>query len=132
MQPEPIVFVGIDWASTEHQACLLNAKGPIQRAFAHDATGLGALVDWLLTQAGKPNQVAVAIETPHGPVVEALMDRGVTVFAINPKQLDRFRDRFSPAGAKDDRRDALVLASSLRTDRHCFHGSKRWIPRSWN
>ena len=54
------------------------------------------------------------------PVVEALMDRGIAVFAINPKQLDRFRDRFSPAGAKDDRRDALVLASSLRTDRHCF------------
>jgi transposase len=48
------------------------------------------------------------------------MDRGVAVFAINPKQLDRFRDRFSPAGAKDDRRDALVLASSLKTDRHCF------------
>jgi transposase len=49
-----------------------------------------------------------------------LMDRGLSVFAINPKQLDRFRDRLSPAGAKDDRRDALVLASSLRTDRHCF------------
>ena len=48
------------------------------------------------------------------------MDRGIAVFAINPKQLDRFRDRFSPAGAKDDRRDALVLASSLRTDSHCF------------
>jgi hypothetical protein len=41
------------------------------------------------------------------------MDRGIAVFAINPKQLDRFRDRFSPAGAKDDRRDALVLASAL-------------------
>ena len=78
------------------------------------------MVDWLCAQAEQPGQVAVAIETPHGPIVEALMDRGVAVFAINPKQLDRFRDRFSPAGAKDDRRDALVLASSLRTDRHCF------------
>ena len=46
--------------------------------------------------------------------------RGVAVFSVNPKQLDRFRDRFSPAGAKDDRRDALVLTSSLKTDRHCF------------
>jgi hypothetical protein len=42
------------------------------------------------------------------------------VFAINPKQLDRFRDRHSIAGAKDDRLDAFVLADSLRTDRHCF------------
>jgi transposase len=42
------------------------------------------------------------------------------VFAINPKQLDRFRDRFTVAGAKDDSRDALVLGNSLRTDRHAF------------
>jgi transposase len=120
MDTEPLVFVGIDWASTEHQVCLTSTGEPVQRAFAHDAGGIGAMVDWLCAQAEQPGQVAVAIETPHGPIVEALMDRGVAVFAINPKQLDRFRDRFSPAGAKDDRRDALVLASSLRTDRHCF------------
>jgi hypothetical protein len=120
MDTEPLVFVGIDWASTEHQVCLTGTGDPVQRVFAHDASGIGAMVDWLCAQAEQPNQVAVAIETPHGPIVEALMDRGIAVFAINPKQLDRFRDRFSPAGAKDDRRDALVLASSLRTDRHCF------------
>ena len=33
---------------------------------------------------------------------------------LNPKQLDRFRDRFSPAGAKDDRRDARTLGDALR------------------
>ena len=120
MDTEPLVFVGVDWASTEHQVCLTGTGDPIQRTFAHDAGGIGAMVDWLCAQAEQPNHVAVAIETPHGPIVEALMDRGIAVFAINPKQLDRFRDRFSPAGAKDDRRDALVLASSLRTDRHCF------------
>jgi hypothetical protein len=37
-------------------------------------------------------------------------------FSINPKQLDRFRDRHTVAGAKDDQRDAFVLADSLRTD----------------
>ena len=57
---------------------------------------------------------------PHGPVVETLMERGFAVHAINPKQLDRFRDRFTIAGAKDDRRDAVVMASALRTDPHCF------------
>jgi transposase len=64
--------------------------------------------------------VVVAIEVPHGPVVDALLDRGFAVFAINPKQLDRLRDRFSVAGAKDDRRDARVMASGLRTDPHLF------------
>jgi transposase len=53
-------------------------------------------------------------------VVETLLDRGFQVYAVNPKQLDRLRDRFTVAGAKDDRRDAHVLGYALRTDRHCF------------
>ena len=62
----------------------------------------------------------MAIEVPHGPVVDSLVDRGFIVHAINPKQLDRLRDRFSVAGAKDDRRDAYVLADGVRTDRRLF------------
>lgn len=42
----------------------------------------------------------MAMETPHGAMVKAPMDRGITASATNPKQLDRFRDRFSPAGAR--------------------------------
>jgi Transposase len=72
------------------------------------------------TQNGKPDHVAVAIEVPRGPVVEALLEGGLVVFSINPKQLDRFRDRYTVAGAKDDSRDAYVAADSLRTDQHCF------------
>ncbi len=49
-----------------------------------------------------------------------MIDRGFALYAINPKQLDRLRDRFSVAGAKDDRRDAYVLADGLRTDRRLF------------
>ena len=62
----------------------------------------------------------MAIEVPHGPVVDTLIDRGFVVYAINPKQLDRLRDRFSVAGAKDDRRDAYVLGDGVRTDRRLF------------
>lgn len=62
----------------------------------------------------------MAIETPRGAIVEMLVERGLEVFAINPKQLDRFRDRHTVAGAKDDRRDAFVLAKSLRTDLPSF------------
>jgi transposase len=116
-------YVGIDWATQSHCVCLLDAEGkPIgQRDFAHGGAGLAELCDWLLekTQAA-PERIAVAIETPHGPVVEVLVERGFAVFAINPKQLDRFRDRFTVAGAKDDRRDAHVLGNSLRTDTAAF------------
>jgi transposase len=116
-------FVGIDWATQSHCVCLLDVEGrPVgQREFAHGGAGLAELRGWLLEQTrAAPGQIAVAIETPHGPVVEMLLEHGFVVFAINPKQLDRFRDRFTVAGAKDDRRDAHVLGSSLRTDRAAF------------
>lgn len=116
-------FVGIDWATQSHCVCLLDAEGRSvgQRDFAHGGAGLTELRDWLLEKTkAAPGQIAVAIETPHGPVVEMLLEHGFVVFAINPKQLDRFRDRFTVAGAKDDRRDAYVLGSSLRTDRAAF------------
>lgn len=116
-------FVGVDWASQAHQACLVDAGGKIigEAAFAHGGAGLAELCTWLLATTGAaPSAIAVAIEVPHGPIVETLLERGFQVYAINPKQLDRFRDRFTVAGAKDDRRDAYVLSDSLRTDRHCF------------
>ncbi len=53
-------------------------------------------------------------------MVETLIERGFKVYAINPKQMDRFRDRFTLAGAKDDSRDGEVMSSALRTDAHCF------------
>jgi transposase len=65
---------------------------------------------------GHPEQVAIAIETPRGALVESLVERGFHVYAVNPKQLDRFRDRHTVAGAKDDSLDAFVLGDSLRTD----------------
>jgi transposase len=115
-------FAGVDWGSEKHQVCLLDAGGTVvgERAFAHDGAGLVAMCDWLVSMAGHPGTVAVAIEVPHGPVVDVLLDRGFAVHAINPKQLDRLRDRFSVAGAKDDRRDARVAAAGLRTDPHLF------------
>ena len=123
MTDDPNWFAGVDWASETHQATLLDDRGKVigERAFPHDGAGLAAMCDWLRTMSGAaPDRIAVAIEVPHGPVVETLLERGFMVHAINPKQLDRFRDRFTVAGAKDDRRDAKVLADSLRTDRHCF------------
>ena len=109
-------FAAVDWGSAQHQACILDAAGGIvgERAFPHGGAGLAALCDWLVFLAGDASAVAVAIEVPHGPVVDALLDRGFGVHAINPKQLDRLRDRFSVAGAKDDRRDARGATPGLR------------------
>src|SRR5437879_833726 len=123
-QPMPYEwFVGIDWGSQQHQVCVLDGERRRvgERTVDHDGASLARLADWLWTvSAGQPQRVAVAIEVPRGPIVEGLLERGFHVFAINPKQLDRFRDRHSVAGAKDDRRDAFVLADSVRTDQPSF------------
>jgi transposase len=123
-QPMPYDwFVGIDWGSQRHQVCVLDCdrRRVGERAVDHDGASLAQLAAWLWTvSAGQPQRVAVAIEVPRGALVEGLLDRGFHVYAINPKQLDRFRDRHSVAGAKDDRRDAFVLADSVRTDQPSF------------
>jgi transposase len=116
-------FVGFDWASQTHVACLLDRNGRTvaERKVKHGGTELAEFCDWLIAETGAPAaRIGVAIETPHGPVVEMLLERGFAVFAINPKQLDRFRDRFTVAGAKDDSRDAHVMGDSLRADRRAF------------
>jgi transposase len=117
------LFVGIDWATEAHQIFVLDAhmRCVAERVVEHSGSGIASFVEWLASDScGRPETTAIAIEVPRGAVVETLVERGFAVFAINPKQLDRFRDRHTVAGAKDDRRDAFVLADSLRTDQQCF------------
>ena len=117
------VWVGIDWATEAHQVCVLDETGAVvgERSVTHAGEAIAAFTVWLAELgAAAADRVAVAIEVPRGAVVETLVERGFHVYALNPKQLDRFRDRHTVAGAKDDRRDAFVLADSLRTDRACF------------
>jgi transposase len=116
-------FVGIDWATDAHEVCILTPSREVatQRKVEHNGPAITGFLDQLARLCeGKPERVAIAIEIPRGAVVESLVERGFHVYAINPKQLDRFRDRHTVAGAKDDRRDAFVLADSLRTDRPLF------------
>ena len=57
-------FAGVDWGSERHQACLLDGAGAVagERAFRHDAAGLAALCDWLVSVAGHPGTMAVVAE----------------------------------------------------------------------
>ena len=116
-------YAGVDWASQDHHVRLTDDAGKDigERIFKHGGQGLAEMADWLLDTTGaEAGAIHVAIEVPHGPVVETLLERGFNVYAINPKQLDRFRDRFTVAGAKDDSRDAHVLAYAVRTEPKCL------------
>lgn len=114
-------YLGVDWGSREHFVCLQNSAGEVlgSARFGADAAGLRGLQCWVEQLAGA-GPVAVAVERSGGVLVASLLVAGWSVWAINPKQSDRFRERFTVAGAKDDRRDAEVLASSLRTDPKAF------------
>ncbi len=116
-------FVGIDWAWEEHTICIINREGKIlkETVIPHSSAGIAQLRDLLGELEDAPASVAVAIETPRGSLVEALVEQQYAVFFLNPRQMDRFRDRHTMAGSKDDRFDALVLADSLRTDAVLFH-----------
>ena len=116
-------YVGIDWGSAEHEVCLISAEGQVRATLtvAHTVAAVHEAVQRLERETGVPAAaLAVGIETPRGALVDTLIELGCAVFAINPKQLDRFRDRFTAAGAKDDRRDAHALADGLRTDPRAF------------
>jgi transposase len=106
---------GVDWAKDDHAVAVVGAEGEQLARFsvAHDAAGLRTMVRRL---AGAGVE-AVGIERPDGPVVEALLAGGLTVYVIPPGQLRNLRSRYGSAGNKDDRFDAYVLADTVRTDR---------------
>lgn len=109
-------FVGFDWATKKHDVVAVDRAGKIvlTLTFADTAEGWAELRA-KLAPLGK---VGVAIETSRGPAVERLLDAGWTVFPMNPKAAERFRDRKAPSGAKDDMLDAWSFADALRTDGH--------------
>lgn len=124
MESEFDWYVGVDGGGATHHVCVLDAAGRVagERAVAHAGADLAALAAWLHEVAGPSlARVAVGLESRHAGPVALCLEHGAAVFAINPKQLERFRERASAAGVKDDRRDAYTAASALRTDRGAFH-----------
>src|SRR3954468_15989063 len=118
MEDERNWFVGVDWASETHHVRVSDARGRKRgaRAFAHSGEGLAAMAAWILAVTGAaPEAVFVAIEVPHGPVVESLMERGFRVHAINPKQLAQAaRPSSSIASATASRRLAPRMTAGTR------------------
>ena len=76
---------GIDWASDDHAVAVMDPDGvAINRStFEHSGAGLRALIKALQ----RAEVDSVGIEHPDGPVVDALLEAGFTVFVIAPNQL---------------------------------------------
>jgi hypothetical protein len=116
------VFGGIDWGDQSHAVAVTNEESAKLAAFrlAHTKEGFDQLVEHLRRLGVMPVDVRVAMERPDGLLVAALLEQGYAVYPINPKVVERYRERHHPSGAKDDAQDAQVLAHLLRTDGERF------------
>ncbi|HEY5940662.1 MAG TPA: IS110 family transposase [Gemmatimonadales bacterium] len=117
-----MLFIGDDWAEAHHdieiedQAGRLLARRRLPEGLA-GITTLHELIAEHLDPDGEPDQVLVGIETERGPWVQALLAAGYLVYAVNPLQVARYRERHSTSGAKSDPADAHLLAEMVRLDR---------------
>lgn len=101
-------LIGLDWADGKHAICLQEAA-TLARKFdelEHRPETIDAWARGLRQRFdGKP--VAIALELTKGPIVYALRKYEFFVlFPVDPATLAKYREVFSPSGAKDDPTDA--------------------------
>jgi transposase len=116
-----VIFVGDDWSEDHHDVEVHDETGErlARRRLPEGLDGIGQLHGLVGEHADDPAEVVVGIETDRGLWVAALVAAGYEVYAINPKAVSRYRDRYGGgSGAKSDAGDAKVLADLVRTDRH--------------
>jgi transposase len=111
-------FAALDWASDHHDVVVVDRSGALvaEFRFAHTADGWAQFTQTMQPFAGSP----LALETSSGPAVDQLLQRGWTLYPVNPKAAERYRERKAPSGTKTDRHDAWSLADALRTDGHAW------------
>jgi transposase len=100
-------YVGIDWADTKHDVCI-QAAGSDEREFDCIQHKTDHIEQWVLGLHKRfGGFIAIAVELSKGPIVYALQKYDfVVIFPIHPLTLARYRQAFSPSGAKDDPTDA--------------------------
>ena len=129
-----MLFLGNDWAEAHHDIELVDEAG---RRLARrrlpegveELAALHALIADHLADDAEPAGVVVGIETDRGPWVSAPIAAGYTLYAINPRQVARYRERHGSAGAKSDSGDAHVLAewsASTAPTTAGWPGTRRW------
>jgi transposase len=117
-----LLFIGDDWAEAHHDVEIVDESGRrlAKRRVPEGVEGLAmlhALIAEHLEEDAEPAEVLIGIETDRGPWVQALIASGYTVYAVNPLQVARYRERHGVSGAKSDPGDAHTLAELVRLDR---------------
>ena len=116
-----MIFVGDDWAEAHHDVYVCDEAGTklaVATTARRASRGSRSSTTSSPSHADDPGEVVVGIETDRGLWVQALVEAGYVVYAINPRAASRYRDRHTLSGAKSDPGDAKMLAELVRTDRH--------------
>jgi transposase len=123
------VYVGIDWADDHHDIYVTDDAARKLDSFniPHSREGMEKLMKRVDTCSPNREAVLVAIESHQGLLIYALLEAGYLVYPINPKAMDRYRDRYRMSSSKSDTLDAMVLANILRTDLHLYKPLPREI-----
>ncbi|MCZ6547060.1 MAG: IS110 family transposase [Deltaproteobacteria bacterium] len=113
-------YLGVDWdwGDKMHAVWVSDEAGKkvAEMEVKQTLEGMSGFGRWLYERKGEGIDLWAAIERPEGRIVDFLLDHEVVVYPINPKALDRVRDRFRMSQSKSDPFDAWVLAEFLRTD----------------
>lgn len=107
-------YAGFDWARDHHAVVIVDSHGQIVSDFEFDHS-LEGWKNFEEKTAPWPN-LAVAIETNQGAAVDQLLQRGYTVYPVNPVASESYRKRKAPSGTKTDHVDGWGLADALRVD----------------
>jgi len=107
-------YVGIDWAAAKHDICVQAAAGGAREfaCISSQPEGIEAWAQALYQRFGGP--IAVALELSKGPIVTALQKYDFfVIFPVNPSTLAKYRETFTPSGAKDDPTDAELAVDLI-------------------
>jgi transposase len=115
-QPATLHYAGVDWATRTQAVCVVDQAGKVRARF--EVPNTGRSFTGLCKRLAKLNVAGVAIERPDGPLVEAMLDHGLRVVVVTPRQVKALRSRYVASAAKSDPADAYLLADVLRTDGH--------------
>jgi transposase len=116
------IYVGVDWADDHHDVYVTDDAGRTLDGFSisHSYEGMEKMKTRLNKISSNPENILVAIESHHGLLIYALLEARYTIYPVNPKSMDRYRDRYRMSSSKSDPQDAMVLANILRTDIHLY------------
>ena len=116
-----MLYVGDDWAEDHHDVELMDPAGRrlAKARLPEGVAGIARLHAMIGEHLDEDDaEVRVGTETDRGGWVAALVAAGYVVYAVNPLQAARDRERHGVSGARSDPADAHILADMVRTDAH--------------